>query len=802
MFSFASIRPRLAEWRGWLPLAALPALMFAALMALGGERGYFYRYGGIHSWNTAKTLAISENLSPEHNFRLATRVWRDEDGGFRYSLYSRFPIGGYALVKAATLPFGDDLAAKILAARVLMLTMFCGAALFACLSIARATGSRWVALAATALGFSGLYVLYYADGVFNEGVMDLFGVALAFHGMVVFVQEGRFRQLLVKTCAALLLGWHVYALLLPFIVLGFGGEALALSRAAVSANDKIKAARAAIVALVRSRYVALAAVSILFGSVLLGFNLANEYAARAEMEGRVSDTATFRSMLLRLGVNSWGFEWDSFIKQQLYRVGVSSAPYALARAGGLDFPISEPLDLPAAPAVFGAAATAAALAALAFVRGYRRMLAATAVLYGFCWTIPLRHTAKDHQHVWEGMPYIGLTLALFTFALILARRAPGERLGGVVSIAAAALAAPIFALSVFHAGEMDRDDYGAERHIAEMEEFSAIRATTRGSAVFLFPEDAIRNRQEKDYYLAGSYARMKRPDICSPEVWDYVVGGYRAELPNLLTPDNEFAFLYESLAPLELCRAERRRLEASEPAARSVFDVYLQDGALSYLKAPCSERDYGTEFYRYVHPVDLDDLPARFRREGFHPTRYGLSLRERGAVFDGVCLMTLRLPTYPIAAVQTGQWLPGEERLWEVFVNPPLDGETLAFYEKAYQAIAASGEPAARAGGFDLYLDGDSDTLSYLKAPCGEGDTRGRFFLSVHPVDAGDLPEERREVGHESLNFTFAPPAGVVFDGKCMSTRQLPDYDIARIETGQWIPGGERVWDGEIVVGD
>ena len=53
-------------------------------------------------------------------------------------------------------------------------------------------------------------------------MMDLFGVMLTFHGMVVFVQEGRFRQLLVKTCVALLIGWHVYAFLLPFIALGSG----------------------------------------------------------------------------------------------------------------------------------------------------------------------------------------------------------------------------------------------------------------------------------------------------------------------------------------------------------------------------------------------------------------------------------------------------------------------------------------------------------------------------------------------------------------------------------------------------
>ena len=97
--------------------------------------------------------------------------------------------------------------------------------------------------------------------------------------MVVFIQEGRFRQLLIKTCAALLLGWHVYGLILPFAVLGFGGEAIALLRAAVASNEKVGAARSAIISLVRSCYVVLAAASILFGSGALAFNLANEYMA-------------------------------------------------------------------------------------------------------------------------------------------------------------------------------------------------------------------------------------------------------------------------------------------------------------------------------------------------------------------------------------------------------------------------------------------------------------------------------------------------------------------------------------------
>ena len=252
-----------------------------------------------------------------------------------------------------------------------------------------------------------------------------------------------------------------------------------------------------------------------------------------------------------------------------------------------------------------------------------------------------------------------------------------------------------------------------------------------------------------------------------------------------------------------MCRAERRRLESFDPAARAAFDVYLQDGAVGYLKAPCEPNDCAASFFAYIYPADPNDLPAERRRIGFQPAYWGGETFTRfGATFDGACIATLHLPDYPIAIIRTGQTSPvGGETLWEVFATPPLDAEARAFYESAYQAITMSGEPAARSG-FDLYLNRDLDTLSYLKAPCGENDARGRFFLSVHPVNVEDLPADRIEVGHESLNFDFAPPAGVVFNGKCMATRRLPDYDIARIETGQWVPGGERLWGAEVAVGD
>ena len=239
----AALSKRMAGWDTGrrLPLRARPALpLVLLLLALGtlflfgGDREYFYRGGELHDWNSSRALAIAENLSLRHNLLGFHYLSRDANGDQyypRHAVYNRFPLGGFALVKLAILPYGEGaFRAKIYAARMLMLLLFSAAAVLAYAALARISGSRWDALAATLLAFSSYYMLYYADQIFNETTIDLFGVMLAFHGMVIFVQEGRFRQLVIKSCAALLLGWHVYAFLLPFIAFGVAGELLKAQR--------------------------------------------------------------------------------------------------------------------------------------------------------------------------------------------------------------------------------------------------------------------------------------------------------------------------------------------------------------------------------------------------------------------------------------------------------------------------------------------------------------------------------------------------------------------------------------------
>ena len=255
-----------------------------------------------------------------------------------------------------------------------------------------------------------------------------------------------------------------------------------------------------------------------------------------------------------------------------------------------------------------------------------------------------------------------------------------------------------------------------------------------------------------------------------------------------LPPSAEAVAYYETV--YEAAKA------SGEPIIRSEFDVYKEGDTLTYLKAPCDESDARGRFFLDVRPVKPEDLAEDRRERGFDDLSF--SFDRFGARFNGKCMARRELPGYAIAEIATGRRVPDAGEIWRAAARLPLNAESAARYESAYQAAKASGDPIIRSD-FDVYKEGGA--LTYLKSPCAESDTRGRFFLSVHPVDAADLPEDRREIGHAGLNFDFSPQ-GIIFSGKCMIWRELPGYPISKIETGQDAPGGGRLWAGAADLGD
>ena len=763
------------------PLGMLMVAL-STVFVFSGDRGYFYR-GINHNWASSQHLAIAVNLSLEHGFQRFERRAIDGDGATRYQTYNRFPIGGYAAMKLATLPFGGSPSAQLYAARILMLLFFTGAAVLAYLSLCRLTSSRWIALTATLLAFSSYYLLYYNDMTANEGIPDFFGVMLTFHGMVVFVQEGRFRQLLVKACIALLLGWHVFALLLPFVIFGLTRDLLR-ARSASAASPPlpryVKAKQAA-VALLRSRYLLLGIAALGFGLAVLAFNFTMDYIA-LEGERPLTELPSFQSMLSRTsldqGVVQASWPWADFLEGQFYRIFRLFIPYALLSVVGA---AEGPSWLPGSVAfVLGGGLSAASLIGSMFVRP--RILFATLASFGFFWALPMRNTTELHHY--ETIYYIGLPLVFFTIVLLLGMRL--IRRDAVIAAATVA-ALLLFGVSSFLMSRVGYSAESAQAARAAEQDLLTIRELTAGEFVTVGDLIGIRKTFFRpaghglSYYLNLALMNSEYPP---PAGRKFIVTRHRVDTDALLTPQNQYLFLYDAPGLLASYRSAYPSLVSTEPLASEDFDVHLVDRTVYYLREPCEHEDTRSTFFLHVFPEDKNDLPYHRREHGFDNLDFVFT--DLGLLFDGKCMLRVDLPQFDIAGLRTGR-LEGGGAAWSTAYV--VQGTKLI---SEYESIVST-EPVARSE-FDLYFDGDK--LHYVKQQCGDANTHVPFFLHVFPEDIDDLPDERKQYGFDNLDFGF-DVHGVLFDGKCAAAVSLPQYGIARIITGQF-DGTDRIWEVEI----
>ncbi len=116
--------------------------------------------------------------------------------------------------------------------------------------------------------------------------------------------------------------------------------------------------------------------------------------------------------------------------------------------------------------------------------------------------------------------------------------------------------------------------------------------------------------------------------------------------------------------PLPSWLTDYEPIASGEPMARSVFDIYLHENTVSYLKSPCSAADAQAQFFLHIVPEAVKDLPAGRRWYGYDNLdfHYGGSA---ALAFSGRCIVERPLPDYPIARIRTGQFTPDDGRIWE-----------------------------------------------------------------------------------------------------------------------------------------
>ena len=228
----------------------------------------------------------------------------------------------------------------------------------------------------------------------------------------------------MKICIALLLGWHVYALLLPFVILGLASDLLRAWSAAASLHPLtvLHRGKRMAIALLSSKYLLLGGSAMLFGLAVLTFNFSMEYIA---LDGQtpLTELPSFQSMLIRTGADSdfndsfaANRAWRPLLGEQFRRVFQMFLPYSLLGGGSVD---ESPMWLPRRPAVvLGAVLSAASLIGSMFVRP--RILFATLASFGFFWALPMRNSIAFTY--FESIYYVGVPLVFFTIALLLAHR--------------------------------------------------------------------------------------------------------------------------------------------------------------------------------------------------------------------------------------------------------------------------------------------------------------------------------------------------------------------------------------------
>lgn len=146
----------------------------------------------------------------------------------------------------------------------------------------------------------------------------------------------------------------------------------------------------------------------------------------------------------------------------------------------------------------------------------------------------------------------------------------------------------------------------------------------------------------------------------------------RVALPDYPIADVDVWWSPDLLSPDEARGIMRRAARAGPPLARSVYDVYLNDGDLVYAQEPCDPGGTERRFFLHVVPRREADLPAERRQYGFDNLDF--DFWPRGALLDEACVAVVRLPDYPMTSIRTGQFIRGTGEIWSAPIAIEGDG--------------------------------------------------------------------------------------------------------------------------------
>ncbi len=400
------------------------------------------------------------------------------------------------------------------------------------------------------------------------------------------------------------------------------------------------------------------AATLAFGAAFLFSNAANEYFSYSRQIS-LTELPTVDSLTKRLGANvefnahaAEILEWRNFLQVQLYRIGRLSLPFQISPFD--NYRIYEARDY--LSVVIGILATGVCLVGLAFAR--HKMLWATLVVAGFCWSLPMRNFTAFHD--FQALYYIGVPLTACSFLMLYIKRLSGPWLCSTLAVA-------VLLLFVFSSAAMagvGHDDREAAADAEMMQDFAKIRSIV-GDGLVHIPthrrDPAFGGAPMASTYLLAGRAVQFYDDNVQREAmglevavpdyaifrWPDVVG------PALLTPDNRRMFLYDGTADYD-------EKTLGSPIIASDWNVYLRDNTLIYVSEEFLHRD--AAFFLHITPAASNDLPASRKKYSFDNLDF--TAPDFPIRIGSKYVIARPLPEYDFAAIRTGQYTD-EGRIWE-----------------------------------------------------------------------------------------------------------------------------------------
>ena len=133
----------------------------------------------------------------------------------------------------------------------------------------------------------------------------------------------------------------------------------------------------------------------------------------------------------------------------------------------------------------------------------------------------------------------------------------------------------------------------------------------------------------------------------------------------------------------------------------------------------------------------------------------------------------------------------------ELESNPNIQNYLERMVEKFEGIVYRVTSPPGPRPDYEVTID--TKVLTYIKEPCDPADIEPYFFLHVTPVDKNALSSHRSQSTFDNLDFHFEDH-GIMLNGECRITVELPHYDISHIRTGQYTNEKGELWSAQLSV--